>query len=243
VVARRSDAGRASGARDGVRAVNAAPRRARRLAPVLVALALAMGALPAATRPLAAQRAGAEIRLPAQPALDGPLVRIVNVLNERELRDLLGHGFPVHVRYRVELWTVGRFLNDLRGTREWDVVVRQDALTKAYEVARLVGDQITYLGRFASLDDAAAAAERPFRVPMTAPRGRRSYYNVVVDVETLALSDLDEVERWLRGELRPAVRGRRSAGTALGRGAKVLAERLLGGQTRHFEVRSETFRP
>jgi hypothetical protein len=78
---------------------------------------------------------------------------------------------------------------------------------------------------------------------MTAPRGRRSYYNVVVDVETLALSDLDEVERWLRGELRPAVRGRRSAGTALGRGAKVLAERLLGGQTRHFEVRSETFRP
>jgi hypothetical protein len=52
----------------------------------------------------------------------------------------------VHVRYAVELWTVGRFLNDLRGTREWDVVVRQDALTKAYEVARLVGDQITYLG-------------------------------------------------------------------------------------------------
>jgi hypothetical protein len=170
-------------------------------------------------------------------------VRVVNVLNEPELRDLLGHGFPVRVHYRAELWTTGRFLNDLRATREWDVVVRQDALTKAYEVARIVGDQITFLGRYAALDDAAAAAERPYRVPLTAPRGRRAYYNLVVDVETLSLSDLDEVERWLRGELRPAVRGQRSAGTALGRGVKVLAERLLGGETRHYEVRSETFRP
>lgn len=196
-----------------------------------------------AVRPLAAQRAGAEIRLPAAPALDGPLVRIVNVLNERELRDLLGHGFPVRVHYRAELWTLGRFLNDLRATREWDLVVRQDALSKTYEVARIVGDQITFLGRFATLDAAAAAAERPYRVPMTAPRGRRAYYNVVADVEALSLSDLDEVERWLRGELRPAVRGQQNAGTALGRGVKVLTERLLGGETRHYEVRSETFRP
>ena len=29
-------------------------------------------------------------------------------------------------------------INDLRGAREWDLVVKQDALTKAYEVARLV---------------------------------------------------------------------------------------------------------
>ncbi len=236
---REQPAGRARGgrARAGARL-----RRARALG---AALGLALGAarLAGAAAPAAAQRAGAEIRLPAAPALDGPLVRVVDVLDERELRDLLGHGFPVRVHYRAELWTLGRFLNDLRATREWDLVVRQDALNKAYEVARIVGDQITFLGRFASLDDAAAAAERPYRVPVTAPRGRRAYYNVVVDVETLSLSDLDEVERWLRGELRPAVRGQRSAGTALGRGVKVLTERLLGGETRHFEVRSETFRP
>ncbi len=192
-----------------------------------------------------AQRAGAEIRLPAQTSLavEGPLVRVVHVLDDRELRDLLGHSFPVRIHYKTELWTVGRFFNDLQGAREWDVVVRLDPLAKVYEVARIVGDQIAFLGRFPELDDAAAAAERPFRVPVTPPRGKRAYYNVVIDVETLSLSDLDEVERWLRGELRPAVRGKRSPGTALGNGLKVLAERVLGGETRHFEVRSETFRP
>ena len=190
-----------------------------------------------------AQRAGAEIRLSAAPLVEGPLVRVVNVLDDRELRDLMGHGFPVRIHFRAELWTLGGWFNDLRGAREWDLVVKQDALSKAYEVARVQDDQITLLGRFAELDEASAAAERPFRVPLAPPRGRRAYYNVVVDVETLSLSDLDEVERWLRGELRPAVQGRRSPGTALGRGVKVLTERLLGGATRHYEVRSETFRP
>ena len=203
-----------------------------------VLLAVALAAAPAG-----AQRAGAEIRLSAAPLVEGPLVRVVNVLDDRELRDLLNHGFPVRVHYRAELWTLGGWFNDLRATREWDLVVRQDALNKAYEVARIVGDQVIFLGRFAALDAAAAAAERPYRVPMAAPRGRRAYYNVVVDVEALSISDLDEVERWLRGELRPAVRGQRSAGTAIGRGVKVLTERLLGGETRHYEVRSETFRP
>ena len=194
---------------------------------------------------VAAQRAGAEIRLPAQQSLaaEGPLVRVVHVLDDRELRDLMGHSFPVRIHYKTELWTVGRLFNDLQATREWDVVVRLDPLAKVYEVARLVDDQITFLGRFPELDDASAAAERPFRVPITPPRGKRAYYNVVIDVETLSLSDLDEVERWLRGELRPAVRGHRSPGTAIGNGLKVLAERVLGGETRHFEVRSETFRP
>jgi hypothetical protein len=39
------------------------------------------------------------------------------------------------------------------------------------------------------------------------------------------------------------VRGRRNPGTAVGRGLKTLATRLLGGETRHYEVLSETFRP
>jgi len=56
------------------------------------------------------------------------------------------------------------------------------------------------------------------------------------------MSDLDEVERWLSGELRPAVRGKRNPGTALGRGLSTLATRLLGGEKRRYEQRTETFR-
>jgi len=58
----------------------------------------------------------------------------------------------------------------------------------------------------------------------------------------ISMSDLDELERWLRGELRPAVRGKRNPGTALGRGISTLATRLLGGEKRRYEQRTETFR-
>jgi hypothetical protein len=61
-------------------------------------------------------------------------------------------------------------------------------------------------------------------------------------VESLSVSDLDELQRWLRGELQPAVRGRRSPFSALREGFGTLLSRVLGGETRHFESRSGTFR-
>jgi hypothetical protein len=203
------------------------------------------GLLLALAAPLAAQRPAVEIRLPPRAALaaEGPIVRAVQMLRERELRDLLANGFPVRLHYRVELWTAGGWVNDLRASTEWDVVVRYDQLDRTYEVARIVGDAVTRLGAFEQFADAEQAVERPFRAPIQPPqRGRRSYYNVVIDVETLSLSDLDEVERWLRGELKPAVRGQRNPGTAVTRGVKTLMVRLLGGESRHYEVRSTTFR-
>ena len=59
-------------------------------------------------------------------------------------------------------------------------------------------------------------------------RGSRYYYNLTLDVEALSVSDLDQLERWLRGELRPAVRGENSPLTAIGSGALTLVTRILG---------------
>lgn len=207
----------------------------------LVAVAVLAGAGPARAQ----GRRGIELRLPEASALasEGPLVRVVGVLDDRELRDLLDHGFPIRVHYRAELWSTAGWFDDVRGSWEWDLVVRREALRGSYEVVRLVGNQVTPLGEFSQLPAAIAAAERPYRVPLVPRRGRRQYWNVTVDVETLSVSDLDEVERWLRGELRPAVRGQRNPGTALGRGLRTLAARLLGGEAQRYEVRSETFRP
>jgi hypothetical protein len=62
-------------------------------------------------------------------------------------------------------------------------------------------------------------------------------------VEALSMTDLEELNRWLRGELQPTVRGQRSAGTALTRGIRSLATRLLGGERREYSERSPSFRP
>ena len=122
--------------------------------------------------------------------------------------------------------------------------MRHDPLDNTYRVARFAGDRVAQLGRYAEFHDAEAAVERMFRAPI-APRrrGRSYYYAASLDVETLSLSDLDEVERWLKGELRPAVRGQRNPGTAITRGMRTLVVRLLGGETQRYELRSPTFAP
>jgi hypothetical protein len=199
-----------------------------------------------ATAPLAAQR-GPRLELTLPPpgslSVDGPVVRAIGMLSSSQLRDLLRNGFPTRLHYRVDLWSTGGWFNDLKRGVEWDVVVRYDPLDKRFRVARIVGDRVAVLGSFDQIAGAEEAIERPFEAPITAPARGRYYYNAVVEVETLSLSDLDEVERWLRGEARPVVRGQRNPGTALARGVRTLFVRLLGGDTRAYEVRSSTFRP
>lgn len=173
-----------------------------------------------------------------------PLVRAVDVLADKDMRNLLVNGFPARLHFRGELWSVSGWFNDLEGTVEWDIVVQFDAFTKSYRVLRIMGEQLTALGTFADLNSASAAMAAPFRLPLVPPtrRGGRFYYSASLDLETLSMSDLDELERWLRGELKPAVRGQRNPGTAITRGLRTLFVRLLGGEKRHYEAQSATFR-
>lgn len=194
--------------------------------------------LPGADPPPADVSAG-----PVAATTAGPSVRAVDILADGQTRDLLRNGFPARLHFRVELWHANGIFNSLDGTREWDVIARYDPLGKRYRAARLVDDNVTVLGDFDQFPALATALAVPFVVPLTpARRGNRYYYNAVVDVEMLSLNDLDEVERWLRGELRPAVRGQRNPGGVLGRGLRTLFVRLLGAERRHYETRSKTFR-
>jgi hypothetical protein len=211
----------------------------------LLLATIALAALPAGGSALGAQsRPRVEVSLPAAGALasDGPLVRCVDVLRDARLRDLLRNGFPARLHFRAELWSSGGWFNDLERTTEWDMIVRYDPLDRTYRVARIVGDAVTPLGQFEQFADAETAIERPFRAPITARRGKRGYYNVALDVETLSMTELDEVERWLRGELKPAVRGQRNPVAPVTTGLRTVFVRLIGGERRHYELRSATFR-
>jgi hypothetical protein len=160
------------------------------------------------------------------------------------MRDLLANGFPARLHYRLERWTSGRWFDDLKAAFEWDVILRYDVLGKKYQVVRVVNNKGESLGEYAGVDEAENAAEAPYKVAVQLPKkGQRGYYNLLLDVETLSLSDLDEVQRWLKGELKPAVSGKKNPGTALGRGVRTLVVRLLGGEKRHYEARTGTFKP
>jgi hypothetical protein len=179
----------------------------------------------------------------AAAAADGPRVGFAHVLDDEQTRELVRAGFPAQLRFRLELWRVGRWVNELERSADWDVVVGYDPASQSYRVRRRFGNQVEDLGTFGTLTSAQAASERPIRVPLQPRRpGRRYYYNLVLDVEVLSVSDLDQLERWLRGELRPAVRGENNPLSAIGSGARTLVTRILGGERRHYEQRSATFR-
>jgi hypothetical protein len=211
-----------------------------------VVLALLLG-LAVAGSPLAGQRGPRlEVRLPPPQAqaTEGPFVRAIDVVDERQMRDLIRNGFPARLHFRIELWSSEGLFDDLERSAAWDVVVRYDPLGKNYRVFRYARDQLMLLGEYADFEEAQGAAERLYQAPIS-PRGGRSryYYSVTLDVETISLSDLNELERWLKGELRPAVRGERNPGTAVTRGLRTLFVRMLGGERRHYELRSPAFRP
>jgi hypothetical protein len=173
-----------------------------------------------------------------------PSISSSGLLADGSMRDLLLNGFPARLHYRLERWTSGRWFDDLKASYEWDVIVKYDVLGKKYQTVRVVNKKVQSLGEFASIDSAELSVEGPYSPAILLPKkGQRGYYNLLLDVETLSLSDLDEVERWLRGELKPAVSGKRNPGTAVGRGVRTLVVRLLGGEKRHYEARTGTFRP
>ncbi len=193
-----------------------------------------------------AQKPQVQITLPDQSelAIESPSVRSQSLLSDGAMRNLLVNGFPARLHYRMERWATGGWFDDIKATGEWDVVVKYDALGKRYHVFRAVANRAVELGSYESLSDAEQMVDAPFRAPIsTAKRGQRSYYNLVLDIETLSLTELDELEQWLRGELKPAVRGKKNPGTAVSRGVRTLMVRLLGGEKRRYEARSGTFRP
>ena len=171
-------------------------------------------------------------------------MRSTTVLSDSRVRDLLHHGFPARLHYRLELWSTSGWFNDLLDRVDWNVIVRYNPIDGRYTVARLEADRVTPLGVFTQFAAVQTAIERPYQPPMRPPAVReRVYYNLVLDVEMLSVNDLDEVERWLRGELRPAVRGQRNPGTAITRGVRAFVVGLLGGENRHYEARTRTFVP
>ncbi|HEV2016910.1 MAG TPA: hypothetical protein VGQ98_01260 [Gemmatimonadaceae bacterium] len=208
-------------------------------------LLLAIALLSAST--LGAQKkVRVDVVLPAESAWaeEPPAVSSSGLLSDGSMRDLLSNGFPARLHYRLERWTSGRWFDDLKATFDWDVIVKYDVLGKKYQVVRVVNKKVESLGEFAGGGEAENAAEGPYHPAISLPKkGQRGYYNLLLDVETLSLSDLDEVERWLRGELKPAVSGKKNPGTALGRGVRTLVVRLLGGEKRHYEARTGKFKP
>lgn len=200
----------------------------------------------AGATPLAAQaRPKLSLELPSDSLLTrrGPLVRATGMLAGERIKELLNAGFPARFHFRVELWSEQRFVDSFEGAGEFDIVARYLAAEKMYEVIQVQNDQPFSLGRFAAIGDAERAISRPYAARVLARRSREAqYYQATLTVEALSDKDIDEVSRWLQGDVAPGMTGKANPASILSRGVRTLAARLLGGEKTQYEATSLRFK-
>jgi hypothetical protein len=168
-----------------------------------------------------------------------PRVQVVALLADGKFAGLMRSGFPLRLHYRLELWRArANWFDQHMSEATWDVVAHYDPLADDFVLVRSGGAT----ARFATPDALARALEIPYKITLALPRGRGTaehfYYLCRLEVSTLNDTDLQEVERWLRGDVSPAVAGKGDLGDALVHGAQRILVRIAGLPRLTLEARS-----
>jgi hypothetical protein len=171
-----------------------------------------------------------------------PRVQSTGLLADGRFVALMRSGFPLRLHYRLELWKVRASWFD-QFVREvpWDAVARHDPLADDFVLIR-TGGRVT---RYATPEELARALEIPYTIALRPPGGSggRFYFLSRLEVTTLNDTDLEELSRWLKGDVGPAVSGEGNFGEALARGAQRVLVRIAGLPRQRLEARSPAFRP
>lgn len=170
-----------------------------------------------------------------------PIVRATHVLDDERWLSALRSGLPVRLHYRVERWRArDGWFDALDRQEEWDAVVRHEPLLDQYTLLTLFGSR-RQERRYATLDALGAALGFTYRINILPTAPNRYYYSATLTITTLSDSDLNELERFLKGDLGDVAGGRETFGDALGRGATRFLLRLAGLPSVRLEARSDAF--
>jgi hypothetical protein len=170
-----------------------------------------------------------------------PRVRSTGLLADGKFVGLMRSGFPLRLHYRLELWRVrSSWFDQFVREASWDAVARNDPLADDFVLIRQGGA----VSRYATPEELSAALDIPYTVTLrpTSTSGGRYYFVARLEVTTLNDTDLQELSRWLSGDVGPAVSGEGNFGEALARGAQRVLVRLAGLPRQRLEARSPTIR-
>jgi len=178
------------------------------------------------------------LRFSIIPETGEAIVTVGPLIHDPPLMEAIHSGLPLRIRIQTHLWEDG-FFDDEVGRHEWRASVIFDPLTRRYRVqSGRGGSEIREVN---TLEEAERVLQQTLEIPLRPGKEGRFYYLADVEVETLSLSDLQELERWLQGELGPAVSGDQDVGGALAKGFRRVLVRMLGLPTRKFQLRSPSF--
>ena len=210
---------------------------------VLLLLALLAAAIPGVAWAQAGNSVGLEVRLTPDTAETGaraPVVRAENLLGDGRWLSTLRSGLPVRLHYRIEVWrSRNGWMDQLTRQVYWDVVLRHEPLLDEYTMLTIFGSRVQER-RYATLDALTAALAFAYQINVSPTVPGNYYYSATLEVSTLSDSDLEELERFMEGDLE-AARSDRGLGDALGRGATRFLLRLAGLPSLRLEARSKGF--
>ncbi|MFL5515897.1 MAG: DUF4390 domain-containing protein, partial [Gemmatimonadales bacterium] len=199
-----------------------AGRFLRRFAPEVRAAVMGLLLTLAAAGPGRSQTPGAvqlQVRLAPDSASSGaraPIVRSQHLLDDGRWLSALRSGLPVRLHYRVEVWRSREgWFDTFEREAEWDVVVHHEPLLDQYTLLTIVGRRARER-RYATLDALSAALEFAYRVNVQPARPGRYYFAASLQISTLSDSDLDELQRFLEGDVGDVAHGKERVGDALG---------------------------
>ena len=209
---------------------------------LLLLLALLAAAVPAEARAQAGNSVRLEVRLTPDTARSGaraPVVRADNLLGDGRWLSTLRSGLPVRLHYRIEVWrSRDGWLDQLTRQVYWDVVLRHEPLLDQYTMLTIFGSRVQER-RYATLDALSAALAFAYQINVSPAERGSYYYSATLEVSTLSDDDLDELERFLEGDLGRARGG--GVGDALERGATRFLLRLAGLPSLRLEARTRRF--
>jgi hypothetical protein len=202
-----------------------------------VSLLLALALLGSQASSLGAQEQE-PLRFVIVPETGEAMVELGNLFSDPELVEAVQTGLPLRIRLGIQLWKDG-FFDNQKGQYEWRASILFDPLTRRYRVqtSERTGAEI----EVNTLEEAQAALQLTLSVPLRPRESGRYYYAATVEMETLSLSDLEELQRWLQGQLAPAVAGDQDVEGALATGARRVLVRLLGLPAKRLNFRSPRF--
>jgi len=179
------------------------------------------------------------LRFDILPETCETMVGIVDLFSDPSLVEAVLSGLPLRIRLRVQLWKHG-FFDNQKDQYDWRASVLFDPPTRRYRVQtnERAGAEV----EVNTLEEAQNALQLTLNIPLRPGEPGRYYYIAAVELETLSLSDLEELQRWLQGDLAPVVAGEGEVEGALAKGVKRVLVRMLGLPAKRSRVQSPSCR-